>query len=280
MAAAPSITSVPATLQPSLVDASSNYGGYYAPQFCVLGPTQTWINPCILGDTAGKGLLVVYGDSHAVMWLPAFQAIAERARMRLVVLAKVDCPAGFVTVTDPPGLRSPTGPYTECDRWHQRVVQWVNQVHPTMVVVTQRYLYPVASPTGGPPAYPDQATWEQGMRSLLDAVHLPATAKVVLGDIPARPVDPSICLSQHRDDVQACSTPVVSSPPSYWDVAEMDAAHAVGARYLEVTPWFCSSVCTNIVKHFAVYLDQFHMTADYAIYLERVLGQSLGLPGS
>jgi len=36
-------------------------------------------------------------------------------------------------------------------------------------------------------------------------------------------------------------------------------------------------VCTPIVAHYAVYLDQLHMTGVYAEYLERVLGQSLGL---
>ena len=279
VAAATSITSVPAKLQPSLTDAAADYGGYYESPYCIAGTTETWVPPCVLGDKKGKGLLVVYGDSHAVMWLPAFQAIAAWAGMRLVVLVKADCPAGFVTVSDPPGLRSPSGPFTECDQWHQRVVQWVNQVHPTMFVVTQRSLYEEASPTGGYPTYPGQAVWEAGLRGLLDAVHVPGMTKVVLGDIPVRPLDPSTCLSQHLDDVQACSTPL-DSTPSYWDVAEMDAARAVGARYVKVIPWLCSSVCTNIVKHYVVYEDEFHVTADYAIYLDRVLGQALGLPGS
>jgi len=280
VAAAASITSAPAKLLPPLVDAAGDYGGFFESPYCVAYSAQTWVPPCVLGDAKGSGLLVVVGDSHALMWLPAFQLVAKRAEMRLVVLVKADCPAGFVTVTDPPGLRSPVGPFTECDQWHARVVRWINNHHPTMVVVTQRSLYQVPSTTGGPPTYASGAAWRSGLQQMLDSVHSPGVTKVVLGNIPLQPVDPPTCLAQHLDDVQTCSVPVKGATVTPWSVAEKQAAAASGARYVDVTPWFCSSVCTAIVSHYVVYEDTFHMTADYAIYLERVLGQSLGLPGS
>ena len=52
-----------------------------------------------------------------------------------------------------------------------------------------------------------------------------------------------------------------------------------GARYVDVTPWFCSTICTAVVGRYEVYYDQYHVTADYSIVLEQVLQQALRLPG-
>jgi hypothetical protein len=61
------------------------------------------------------------------------------------------------------------------------------------------------------------------------------------------------------------------------DDAEMAAASKSGAEYIDPTPWFCSTICTAIVDHYNVYLDQFHVTATYATYLENALAKDLGL---
>ena len=48
---------------------------------------------CVSDDPAGKRLMVVYGDSHALMWLPAFLCIARSRGWKLVVLGKSACPS-------------------------------------------------------------------------------------------------------------------------------------------------------------------------------------------
>ncbi len=58
---------------------------------------------------------------------------------------------------------------------------------------------------------------------------------------------------------------------------ERQAAAVVGAQYIDPTSWFCSVSCTAIVKHYIVYMDQFHITATYGRYLENVLGNALKL---
>ena len=278
--AARSITTVPRTIQPALTTEPLDYGGYHESQSCVAHAAQTFSEVCVLGAKHGKGLLVVYGDSHAVMWLQAFDAIALRENWRLVILAKEACPAEFITVTVPPGLRGPGTAYTECDQWHNRVVRWINRARPNLVVVTQRSLYQVPLANGSVPPYATEPAWETGLHKMLDAVTVPGVEKVVLGDIPLRPVDPSNCLAQHMNDVQACSTPATEAAASGYDRAERVAASASGARYQGVVPWFCSSVCTNVIGRYAVYQDPYHMTSTYAQYLSIVLGHALGIPGN
>jgi hypothetical protein len=279
VAAAPSIATLPHSTRPPLASAPADYGGFSEPQRCVAHLSEVSSPICTLGDRRGKGLLVVYGDSHAVMWLQAFNAIAVRAHWRLVVLAKEDCPAEFLTVTDPPGLRQPNGPYVECDTWHRWVVGWINEHHPDLMVVSQRSFYAVPSASGGSAVYATATQWQLGLQAMLAAVTAPGVHKAVLGNIPSRPVAGPACLSEHSADVQACSTPKATSIPVSFNAAEEGAAAATGAQYLDIVPWFCSSVCTDVIKRFVVYMDQDHVSSTYAQYLEVVLGRALGIPG-
>jgi hypothetical protein len=58
--------------------------------------------------------------------------------------------------------------------------------------------------------------------------------------------------------------------------AEKAGTAAAHARYIETTPWFCSAICTAVVKNYVVYLDQFHVTGTYAKYLTNAMAEALG----
>jgi peptidoglycan/LPS O-acetylase OafA/YrhL len=277
VAAATRITSIPKDVEPSLADAPGDWGGKLEASVCVSGVAQTREAICTLGDPNGKHLMVVYGDSHALMWIPALVYIAKHAHWRLVVLSKTDCPAEFATVTNPPGWHSPNGAYTTCDEWHQWVVSWINRHKPNMLVVTQRSLYLAPTASGVSPRFVGSAQWQRGLAGLLDAVTVPNIRKIVLGNIPALPEAAPTCLSTQPHNIQTCSASATKAVNSNFNRAERAAAQESGADYIDTTAWFCSSTCTAIVKNFVVYLDVFHVTATYARYLEIVLGHSLGI---
>ena len=94
VAAASSITEFPKDLQPVPVRTSRDDVIKRLP--CQASTSQSRESICILGDTTAKRLMVVYGDSYALMWLPAFDNIARTAHLRLVILAKPACPAELV----------------------------------------------------------------------------------------------------------------------------------------------------------------------------------------
>ncbi len=277
VAAAPRITSVPKNVQPALSSAAADYGGFAEPQSCIAHELDTRTKICTLGDRYGRGLIVLYGDSHAVMWLQAFDAIAKTSHMRLVILAKEDCPAGFVTVSDPPGLRQADGPYTECDQWHDWVATWINAHRPQVLVVSQRSLYTAPAVSDGNPAYVTPARWQQGLAALFSAIAVPRIQNIVLGNIPGLGQSAPTCLSAHSHDVQACSQTLAKAQAATYNAAQRNASLASGARYIDVTGWFCSSICTAIIDHYVVYMDPFHVTSTYAQHLETVLGQALHL---
>jgi hypothetical protein len=280
VAAAPSITSLPRDLKPALAVAADDWGGFVSAPHCQNAVPQTTeqLGPCTLGDPRGSHLMVAYGDSHVLMWLPALEYVATRFHWRLVVLGKPYCPAGLVTPADPPGWGAVGGPYTVCDQWHQWAIQTIDRLHPNLLIVSQisPYLGPASAGGSQPEISADQSG--QGLLALFRSIRGAGIHKVVLGDIPRVSQPPPACLSAHPGDVQACSVPndpTTAAVEDRYNNFEHLAVAAAGGRYIDTTPWFCSRVCTSVIDHYVVYMDPYHVTATYAEYLEVVLGQAL-----
>ncbi len=262
--AAAHITSLPNPILPSLTAAANDFGGNYENPNCSAGLQQEKENLCVLGDPHGSDLIVVYGDSRALMWLPGFSGAAQAAHWRLIVLGKSDCPAALITAPNPPGLGAPGAPYAACAAWHRWAVTTIRRLHPDLLVIStqDRGWY-------GP-------AWHAGLTKLYSAV-IPSSPRVIyLGNIPQLPQAGPTCLGQHPDNVQTCSAPADATRST---LSHMDRAVTVaaGAEYVDPFPWFCSSVCTAVIGHYEVYLDRDHITAAYGAYLQNALADSLDL---
>jgi peptidoglycan/LPS O-acetylase OafA/YrhL len=280
--AATSITKVPKDLEPVPSQVGSYWGGNYEDPACQASTFQWDEHICIHGDPTAKRLMVVYGDSHAAMWLPAFERIASSAHWKLVILAKDYCPAELVTIVNQKTWPRPNGPDLICDHWHKWAVDWINNNKPKLLVITQENIYQTPAANGGSPKFFTRAEWSTGLSSLLDAVRVPGIRKVFLGNTPTLSVaggtGPS-CLADHPTDVQACTVLAQNAvvPLNYVD---QSTAKANGTEYVNTVPWFCSTKCTAIINKYGVYLDAIHINAVWAIYLQNVLSRAIGISGS
>jgi peptidoglycan/LPS O-acetylase OafA/YrhL len=267
------VTTIPDDVRPSLTAAPNDWGGLPADALgCEAHLAVTSVPACVFGDPRGTHTMVLYGDSHALMWFEAFDAIAKQAGWRLVVLGKDWCHVSLVVRTNPPGFGTPGGRFTQCDTWHRFAMARINKLDPDLLVVTEEpggQLYPTGRIT--------PALWKQGLATALNDITSPKTQKVVLGNIPITAhINPN-CLAQHESDVQACR----GLPDSFYrnmNSAEQAAANHSGARYINVMPWFCSTTCNDIIDNIIVYKDSDHITATYSRYLENVLAAALGFP--
>ncbi len=266
VAGAPHIRTVPPSLTPSLQDAPNDWGGR-PNDSCAPSFTQASQPICVLGDRKGQHEMVLYGDSHALMWAEAFASIATKDHWRLVVLGKSGCPADMVTTLNPPGIGPVDGPYIQCNQWHNWATNWINKTQPDLLVVTQEAQVD----------FFDATQWEQGLQRALRAITSPKTRKIVLGNIPLLPQSGPTCLAAHPSDVQACSAPRGAAVSSFNQV-ERTVATSVGATYIDTTSWFCSTTCTAVIGNYEVYLDRKHLTATYSLYLRGVLEQALFHP--
>ena len=266
--AAAKIEKIPGDLTPALTNVRSTWGGPAPPCWPAIG--QSSIPACMFGDLNSSHTMVVYGDSHAGMWFDTLVLVANLIHWRLAYLGKGYCPANSLAYENPPGFGSSGGEYSVCDEWHSFALNRINQLHPDLVIVTQE----VRNKPDGKHYSPAQ--WQQGLAKTISLIHVPKNRIVVLGNVPVLPSSGPECLSQHPDDVQACSGPVVTFFTAR-NQAEKQAASEAGAHYVDVTPWFCSSTCTAVIGDYEVYWDDAHITSTYADYLAGVLATSLPL---
>ncbi len=269
LAAAPSIRQVPADLLPSLATSAADW--VEPPGDCSVSFAESTIpRHCIFGDVHGTHTMVIYGDSHAWMWFNALNLIANIAHWRLVDLGKGDCPANDLEFRNPTGYGPSGQPFAACGAFHRFALRRMAQLHPDLVIVTQ---FPEEAP--GNRSY-TPAQWQAGLARTIREVPVPAERVVVLGNIPYAKVHGPRCLALHSDHVQSCTSFPVSFVTPY-NSAEWQAARTTGATYVNTTPWFCTTVCTDVVGRFLPYWDPGHVTGHFSVALAPVLGQSLDL---
>ena len=248
VASAATVTTIPTHLTPSLEGAATDFGlPSAAGRGCQPGPSGTSVNvqSCIFGDPSGNHTIVVLGDSHAGMWLPAFDLTGQRAKWRIISLNKVNCGAAAVSYY----LHTESRPYAECDAWHNWAFSEINKLDPSIVILTSF----VAPSVSVPPLTP--SAWTTGLESSFGRITSPGTKKVVLGDIPYlvpggnnsgfSTVSPADCVAAHESNVQACSVSVAQAELTSFHNAELQGAEASNAQYIDVIPWLCSSICVS-----------------------------------
>lgn len=263
---APGIRALPPDLTPSLATAAADVG--FDNEKCEAAPAADRMDtPCVFGDPAGAERVVLFGDSHAGMWLPAMSEIATHRHWRLEFYGKPACPAPRLTFWNQQEAR----PFDECDRFRDYVIDQVRAARPALVVVTSESF----SQKLGRGVLVTPAQWKTGLITTLNALSLVAGRVVVLGDTPVLDRSGPECLAAHTRNVTACFTSRAKATARVWNAAEKSAAGSAGADYISVLPWLCGTVCTPVIGNVAVYRNRFHLTGTYARMLTGVLEQAL-----
>ncbi len=260
--AAVDLTSVPPTVTPPLSEVPSNFPA--STLSCEVSDTASQPNlPCDqFGDPNGKTQVMLVGDSHAAMWLPAVNELAVQNGWKLTFLAKTGCPIGDYPNFVLSGYAD--RPYTECNSWRSAVIARIAVVKPAVVIVASE-------------ARSIAAQEPKGLTQSLQAMRKSAGTVIFLADTPNPTVDVPDCLAQHRADVSACNLPLASSGiESAGRMAEIAGAQAAGAAVIDPAPWFCvATVCPVVVQDTIVYMDSSHITSNYALLREPQLATAV-----
>ena len=275
VAAAARITTLPKNLTPSLKDAARDNGDFPAntQPGCELFWQEVTAPACVWGDRAGSHTLVLLGDSHARMWLSAFDAIGKWLHWKVVLLAKSAGPAPYTEFYNW-GAHSA---YPACDRWHSYAIARINHTNPDVVVMTGEDFLP----RNGQKKPVTRAVWAAALLKTLRMITSPKTTKVILGPtpqlghVPSPTMSPVECLAAHEEDVQACSSRRATMLPYLYADTDRAVAKQAGVQYIDVFPWFCTSVCTAVIGNMVVYGHSNHITATYATYLSSALQAAL-----
>jgi peptidoglycan/LPS O-acetylase OafA/YrhL len=239
---------IPSKLTPPVVSLSQA-DTYQAAPGCVASTGQTSTKLCTVGDTAGKKSVVVFGDSHAQMWLPDIVSFAQHEGYALRPIIKLSC--GSVAWAGPDSSSS-------CRAWYKWAVAQVNAIRPSLLILATHY-----SDVSDSPSLSAQNVANMG--SFYSSVHSSTKQLVVLGDAPGQTggQEPIDCLQRSHATMMSCSS---SELPTQLTVAANVSSVAVHfGAFLDTTPWFCyNRSCPMIVGHTVVYTDINHITTTYA----------------
>lgn len=251
--------SLPKDLEPSLKDAPTIRPRAYA-DGCHAQAGQTKARACSYGDESGDYRVVLMGDSHAVQWLPALEAIAEEEGWHLYSLTKSACPVPDITVI----VRGKR--LRDCDRWRSAAFDRIADLHPDLVIAASLgRIYEV--PKGTTDKRHDrlwQAAWVSSLQRLVGD----AGDVVLLGDTPMWLQDPLACLRTHRPDIDRCDTPRDDAVSERTERIERDAATEAGAAYVPTVDLVCvGDPCPAVDGRLLVLGDTQHMTVAWARHI-------------
>jgi hypothetical protein len=264
VAASTSIQKVPKSLTPPLAKISANIPHVYWSEATVNCNTVT---RCAFGDKHATKTVFLFGDSHAMMWLPAMIAVATTDHLKLILDWMPGCPAATVSVWDA-GLSTTS---SACDDWRAAQILALQKAHPFAILLASR-----TSNIPGADNLPiADSVWQAGLEQTIADLKSSSTKVAVIGDIVALDSNSAPCLAAYLSSVQSCSVPNPNPEGTQHFAAEKAAAAAENVMYLDPQSWLCTKTCSLIVGTMAVYQDQYHVTAVYAAFLSGVFTKAL-----
>jgi uncharacterized membrane protein (Fun14 family) len=272
------VNQLPAEAKAMMANVASKYSGFYVglpksrSTLCDAKTGQSTIpaNPgttCLFGQPTAKRTLVLFGDSQANMWVPAFHELGILLNLRVVAFSKPSCPPWGYVVTQTSGAA-----YPDCTLWRTAVRKYINDSHPAYVVLTGASGFISAT------HYPSAQELATGVKATTDLLKASKSKVILLSNIPwlrstGTGADTNSCMSANPTSISNC----FASRTSDALVNDVSAGlwQASSTQHLpivDVSNLFCSTTtCVSVVGKQLVYSDRFHALAAYMTYISRAL---------
>jgi peptidoglycan/LPS O-acetylase OafA/YrhL len=241
---------------------------------CDVTRKDTTSSVCVHGNPNGSRTLVVYGDSHAAMWIPALDVIGREAGWQVIQLTKPACQA--------PDFPRYSGTlkreYTECAAYREFALAQIASIKPDLVLISSAFQDAEVWRDGKPTTDGLEEAWADGLTSVIQRITPNAGRIIVIGDM-AYPAEPGIdCLTAHDGHVPPCNTSRRDAVYAEHNAREQSVAEANGAGYVDTIPWFCTNtLCPAVIAGLTTHRDAYHVAENYVVWLAGVLGESIGL---
>ncbi|GEP32679.1 acyltransferase [Nocardioides szechwanensis] len=265
---------IPSSLRPSPLELDEAVAGVGDCDYSPPDARQV----CPRGDPTGERTLVLWGDSHAQMWISAFDELAREHGYRAYYFVKPLCGPADLSIGHENAPDA--GPWDGCPDFREWVVDRVAELSPDLTVLAGAGPnVPIYGPDGQVTASQDrgdllQAGWERSF----DAVAPYSDSVALLRDVPWANRNAAGCLTRRGADLSDCTfTPDRGHERDAY--ASLRAAESRDVRVVRPEPWLCwRDRCTFVVGDMVTYTDNNHVTAVYAESLAEELGRALGVP--
>ena len=265
------LTVLPKAVQSTLVQARKNKSPWLD-QECSVDFSSTDTPVCQGGDLSSKKVIVLYGDSHASMWMSAIDVIGKKHGYKVHLFAKLACPLVEVAVWSYQLNR----PFTECTQWQQKVYPLIQSLNPEIIIVTDQWKPAVVY--GKKSDFDTPFMWEKEFPIAISRVAKMAAKVFVIGNNPSLTQDPVDCASKPRVNLALCSAGRTQADNAKFNGIEAKATKSVGGTYIDTVAWACTaSLCPIVIANTLAYFDQWHFSESYVKRLTPALEQRLKL---
>jgi hypothetical protein len=225
---------------------------------------------CVFGDKNSHTVVVLYGDSHASMWMSSLVPYAKSHHWKVVLIYHPACPA----IQLPSAYRyTYTSTDPDCAGFYADAMSAIAQLKPTLVLLGERTTQVYSEP--GDVAF-TSAQWQAALQGTITTIQASGARVAVIEDLVWFPQIPGQCLAAYPSAVQtncAVANPNLADPGQ--QAAEQAAASATGSGFIATSQWFCTTTCSPVVGRYITHLDQGHMSATYGLYLGTVFGAAV-----
>ncbi|MFN8163757.1 MAG: acyltransferase family protein [Solirubrobacterales bacterium] len=228
---------------------------------CLVGIGGTNSNRCLYGDPNGKRTIILFGDSHAMQYFPALEALAEVHHWRLIALTKAECTPGEVRIRSMVADRE----YSQCDAWREDSLRRIEESagSATVVMSGDTAYTPYGSDGSELTGSAAAAAMEAGYIATLERIRHAGLRTAVIRDTPASASDVPSCVSEDLDHLDTCAFPRVRDRDKEFDARA--ARSTPGAHLIDVTGEICpGDLCRAVIGNALVYRDRSHLTATFA----------------
>ena len=265
------LTVLPKAVQSTLVQARKNKSPWLD-QECSVDFSSTDTPVCQGGDLSSEKVIVIYGDSHASMWMSAIDVIGKKHGYKVHLFAKLACPLVEVAVWSYQLNR----PFTECTQWQQKVYPLIQSLNPEIIIVTDQWKPAVVD--GKKSDFDTPFMWEKEFPIAISRVAKMAAKVFVIGNNPSLTQDPVDCASKPRVNLALCSAGRTQADNAKFNGIEAKATKSVGGTYIDTVAWACTaSLCPIVIANTLAYFDQWHFSESYVKRLTPALEQRLKL---
>lgn len=242
---------------------------------CHLDFFQTELTDCVFGNKNGDSTMILFGDSHAAQWFPAFEVIAESLGWKLLSMTKSSCPSvPFASQKEFLGR-----PYNECTEWRARVVEFIRETQPELIIVSNSSGYLMDHPDNQDPKL--YREWQAGVQNTLSILDEFAGTTIVIADNPRLDFNAPECLSRaawkKQDHRKLCSLPVQDEMQQNIFALERDVVESYDSVFsLVMNDLICPKQnCPVMSGTQVLYSDSNHLTSSYVTTLSGVLKERL-----
>ena len=226
---------------------------YRFPNGCSARRGATKSRVCRLGDASAAKSIVVIGDSHAQMWMPAILDMAQRDHWVVIPFVKVSCIPR--TWLDTRG---------ECATWYRWAKRRAAGLRPDVTLIVGSW-----SNTWQPPRA------IKAVSRLTAAMSPSSRSVIVMDDPPGQTVDPTDCLLDSHSTMRTCSR-AQTATQQRTSAAIAANAQRQRAGLIKSRGWFCAPtrngrriLCPLVINQTITYVDRGHVSKTYAQELDQ-----------